>query len=77
MAFGLPVAEVARQVDSAVRYALGRALDREPDRLTIHVSGMRYEPSSAPVAGLLDHRVDPPGVLDAAQTGGTGESPGR
>ena len=77
VAFGLPVAEVARQVDSAVRYALGRALDREPDRLTIHVGGMRYEPSSAPMAGLLDYRVDQPGVLDAAQTGDTGESPGR
>jgi uncharacterized alkaline shock family protein YloU len=48
VAFGLPVAEVARQVDSAVRYALRRAVDREPDRLTIHVGGMRYEPSSVP-----------------------------
>jgi len=50
VAFGLPVAEVARQVDSAVRYALRRAIDREPDRLTIHVGGMRYEPSSVPPA---------------------------
>ncbi len=48
VAFGLPVAEVARQVDSAVRYALHRALDREPDRLTIHVGGMHYEPSAVP-----------------------------
>jgi uncharacterized alkaline shock family protein YloU len=48
VAFGLPVAEVARQVDSAVRYALGRAVEREPDRLTIHVGGLRYEPSSVP-----------------------------
>ena len=52
VAFGLPVAEVARQVDSVVRYALRRALDREPDRLTIHVGGMRYEPSSVPPAEL-------------------------
>ena len=42
VAFGMPVAEVARQVDSAVRYALQRSLDREPDRLTIHIGGMRY-----------------------------------
>ncbi len=51
VAFGLPVAEVARQVDSAVRYALHRALGREPDRLTIHIGGMRYEPSSVPPSG--------------------------
>ncbi len=80
VAFGLPVAEVARQVDSAVRYALRRALDREPDRLTIHVGGMRYEPSSVPPADLLAYGVDQPGLVDAAQaeeTGETGESPGR
>ncbi len=56
--FGLPVAEVARQVDSAVRYALRRALDREPDRLTIHIGAMRYEPSAAvpPVGPETDGR---------------------
>lgn len=42
VAFGLPVAEVARQADSAVRYALRRAIGRDVDRLTIHVGGMRY-----------------------------------
>jgi uncharacterized alkaline shock family protein YloU len=47
VAYGLPVAEVARQADSAVRYALRRALDREVDRLTIHVGGMSYQPASA------------------------------
>ena len=41
VAHGIPVAEVARQVDSAVRYAIRRALDREIDRLTIHVDGLR------------------------------------
>ena len=41
VAYGLPIAEVARQVDSAVRYALRRALGREVDRLTIHVDGLR------------------------------------
>ena len=55
VAFGLPVAEVARQVDSAVRYALGRALNREPDRLAIHVGGLRFEPSSVPPASLPDN----------------------
>ena len=59
VAFGLPVAEVARQVDSAVRYALHRALDRDPDRLTIHVGGLRFEPSSVPPTSLADGGQDP------------------
>ncbi len=44
VAHGLPIAEVARQVDSAIRYAIRRALDREVDRLTIHVNGLRVAP---------------------------------
>jgi uncharacterized alkaline shock family protein YloU len=41
VAHGVPIAEVARQVDSAVRYAVRRTLGREIDRLTIHVNGLR------------------------------------
>ncbi|HEV7810772.1 MAG TPA: Asp23/Gls24 family envelope stress response protein [Candidatus Limnocylindrales bacterium] len=44
VAHGVPVAEVARQVDSAVRYAVRRALDRDVDRLTIHVGGLGTGP---------------------------------
>ncbi len=44
VAHGVPIAEVARQVDSAIRYAIRRALDREVDRLTIHVDGLRVAP---------------------------------
>ena len=47
VAHGLPIAEVARQVDSAVRYAIRRALGREVDRLTIHVRGLRVAPYDA------------------------------
>ena len=47
VALGVPVAEVARQVDSAVRYAIRRALDVEVDRLVIHVDGLRVQPGSA------------------------------
>jgi uncharacterized alkaline shock family protein YloU len=50
VAYGVPVAEVARQVDSAVRYALRRALSREVARLTIHVGGLRFSPGVAPPA---------------------------
>ena len=48
VAYGVPVAEVARQVDSAVRYALGHALGRDVRRLTIHIDGLRFGPGGAP-----------------------------
>ena len=48
VAYGLPIAEVARQVDSAVRYAIRRSLDRDVDRLTIHVDGLRFQPGGLP-----------------------------
>jgi uncharacterized alkaline shock family protein YloU len=44
IAYGLPVAEVARQVDSAIRYALRRALGREVAAVTIHVEGLAAGP---------------------------------
>jgi len=47
IAHGLPIAEVARQVDSAVRYTVRRALGREVTRLTIHVDGLRTGPLEA------------------------------
>jgi uncharacterized alkaline shock family protein YloU len=40
VARGLPIAEVARQVESAVRYGLRRALGVEPKAVTIHVRGL-------------------------------------
>jgi len=43
---GLPVAEVARQVESAVRYAIRRSLGVDVDRLTIHIDGLRANPLS-------------------------------
>ncbi len=48
VAYGLPVAEVARQVESAVRYAVRRSLGRELARLTIHVEGLAIQPASIP-----------------------------
>jgi uncharacterized alkaline shock family protein YloU len=50
VAIGVPIAEVARQVDSAVRYAIRRALGREVSRLTIHVGGLRFGPGIVPSA---------------------------
>jgi uncharacterized alkaline shock family protein YloU len=48
VAYGVPVAEVARQVDSAVRYAVRHALGRDVRRLTIHIDGLRFGPGGAP-----------------------------
>jgi uncharacterized alkaline shock family protein YloU len=44
VAHGLPVAEVARQVESAVRYAVRHAFGREVARLVVHVNGLRVLP---------------------------------
>jgi uncharacterized alkaline shock family protein YloU len=56
VAYGLPIAEVARQVDSAVRYAVRRTLDRDVDRLTIHVGGLRYQPGGLPPLAVAPER---------------------
>jgi uncharacterized alkaline shock family protein YloU len=44
VAFGVPVAEVARQVDSAVRYSLRHLVGVEVASLTIHVDGLGFRP---------------------------------
>ena len=67
VAYGLPIAEVARQVDSAIRYAVRRSLDRELDGLTIHVGGLSYQPGSTPPAVHEDPtRISP---ADLAESG--------
>jgi uncharacterized alkaline shock family protein YloU len=48
VAHGLPVAEVARQVDHAVRHAIRAALGREVDRLTIRVARLEVHPGGEP-----------------------------
>jgi uncharacterized alkaline shock family protein YloU len=48
VAYGVPVAEVARQVDSAVRYGLHRAVGLDVRRLTIHIDGLRFGPGGSP-----------------------------
>jgi uncharacterized alkaline shock family protein YloU len=40
---GLPVAEVARQVDSAARYAVRQGIGREVGAIAIHVNRLRFE----------------------------------
>lgn len=51
VALGVPVAEVARQLDSSIRYAIRRALDRDVTRLAIHIDGLHVPAGGgAPVA---------------------------
>ena len=69
VAAGLPVAEVARQVDSAVRYALRRAIGREVDQLTIHVDGLRYRPGDGPIGATSGPAVHEVSASDLAGSG--------
>ena len=66
VAAGLPVAEVARQVDSAVRYGIHRALGREVDELRIRIGGLDQPPGTEPpsAAGRSG-----PGSSDLADSG--------
>jgi uncharacterized alkaline shock family protein YloU len=58
VAYGLPIAEVARQVEASVRYALRNALGREPDRVTIRIGRLRHEHGIAPAPDLA-HQHEP------------------
>jgi uncharacterized alkaline shock family protein YloU len=63
VAYGLPIAEVARQVEASVRYALRHALEREPDRVSIRIGKLRHEHGLAP-APEQPHAGEPrPGDL--------------
>jgi uncharacterized alkaline shock family protein YloU len=63
VAFGMPVAEVARQVDSAVRYSLRHYIGAEVAAMTIHVDGLRYEPNAVQRAEAIERTetADKPG----------------
>ena len=66
VAHGLPIAEVARQVDHAVRHAIRSALGREVDRLSISVARLELHPGGEP-----PHPRPPsgPGSSDLADSG--------
>ena len=78
IAYGLPVAEVARQVDSAVRYAIRRALGREIAELRISVDGLVVRPGApermdqAAKAATPRSRADRRGPRDDPADGATG-----
>jgi uncharacterized alkaline shock family protein YloU len=63
VAYGLPIAEVARQVESSVRYTLARALGREPDRVSIRIGRLRHEHGIAPGSDAPAHEGPRPSDL--------------
>ena len=60
VAFGVPVAEVARQVDSAVRYSVRRLIGVEVASLTIHVGGLGFRPNSVDRSGTVERESSEP-----------------
>src|SRR3990172_4481834 len=50
IARGVPVAEVARNVDTAVRYAVRQAVGRDVDELAIHVDRLGLASTRRPAA---------------------------
>ena len=72
VAFGVPVAEVARQVDSAVRYSLRHYVGAEVENLAIHVDGLRYQPTSLERAEAIE-RTEGPDRTEPAHDHGHGE----
>jgi uncharacterized alkaline shock family protein YloU len=57
VAIGVPVAEVARQVDSAVRYSVHRFLGVELVSLRIHVDGLGYQPTAVERAESIEREA--------------------
>ena len=66
---GVPIAEVARQVDSAVRYGIQLALGREVRRLTIHIGGLRVSPVGETRVSPVGEPIAPVGSYDLADDG--------
>ncbi len=68
IAYGLPIAEVARQVESSVRYTLKHALDREPDRVSIRIGKLVHQHAMAPMPAPAPASAEP-GTSDLAASG--------
>lgn len=66
VAHGLPIAEVARQVDLGVRYAIRSTLGREVDHLSIRVAKLELHPGGEPPHAQVPDGV---GTSDLADSG--------
>ena len=65
IAQGLPIAEVARQVDLAVRHAIRSALGREVDHLSIRVASLELHPGGEPPAPPAAPGLGPSELADS------------
>jgi len=66
VAYGLPIAEVARQVESSVRYTLRHAVGREPTRVSIRIGRLDHQQATAPAPAAQSGR---PGPTELAGSG--------
>ena len=76
VAYGLPIAEVARQVESAVRYALGRDLGREPGEVAIRVDGLVEREGTVPPAADVTTAESQTATAETSATATTGTPAG-
>jgi uncharacterized alkaline shock family protein YloU len=65
VAHGVPIAEVARQVESAIRFAVRQALRLEVARLTMRVAGLEVKPASAPPRPASIRPIRSPELADS------------
>ncbi len=66
VSYGLPIAEVARQVESSVRYTLRNALGREPARVSIRIGRLVHQRAPSPMPAAPAGRR---GLSDLAASG--------
>jgi uncharacterized alkaline shock family protein YloU len=65
VAQGTPIAEVARQVDLAVRHALRTAVGREVDQLSIRIARLEIHPGGEPPAPPRHPDLGPSDLADS------------
>lgn len=70
VAYGLPIAEVARQVESSVRWTLRHGIGREPDEVTIRIGRLVHQQRLASVDGAGNGVAETgPATSDLAASG--------
>ena len=65
VATGLPIAEVARQLDNAIRHAIRKALAREVDQLSIKVTRLERHPGGVPPRSRERSGIGPSELADS------------
>jgi len=76
IAYGLPVAEVVRQVDSAVRHAVRRTVGCEVASIVIHVNGLRDALVPAPPTQPDVPAINAEPAMAVSEPAGPEDAPG-